>query len=136
MIKFENKYFLKFPFTNELIEKNIKNALKDLNIAKKVNISEVKFNYSYSALIKAGIALLSYYQVKIKSVPGHHIKIIEKTAQILNDKEIEDIGNSMRSKRNLDFYAGGIEVTEKECREFISFVEKILSKIMETISKC
>jgi len=136
MIKFENKYFLKFPFTNELIEKNIKNALKDLNIAKKVNISEVKFNYSYSALIKAGIALLSYYQVKIKSVPGHHIKIIEKIAQILNDKEIEDIGNSMRSKRNLDFYAGGIEVTEKECREFISFVEKILSKIMETISKC
>jgi len=136
MIKFENKYFLKFPFTNELIEKNIKNALKDLNIAKKVNILEVKFNYSYSALIKAGIALLSYYQVKVKSAPGHHIKIIEKIAQILNNKEIEDIGNSMRSKRNLDFYAGGIEVTEKECREFISFVEKILSKIMEMISKC
>lgn len=132
-MKFEHKYFIKFEFTKEQINKNLENAKKDLNIAKKVNILEVKFNYAYTALIKSGITLLSYYQAKVKSVPGHHIKIIEKLAQILKDDDIEDIGNSMRSKRNLDFYAGGIEVTEKECKEYISFVEEVLAKLKETI---
>lgn len=93
----------------------------------------MKFNYAYTALIKAGIASLSYYHVKVKSVPGHHIKIIEKLAQILKDDDIEDIGNSMRSKRNLDFYAGGIEVTEKECKEYINFVKEVLAKLKENI---
>jgi len=132
-MKFEHKYFIKFEFTKEQINKNLENALKDLNIAKKIKILEVKFNYPYTALIKAGIASLSYYQVKVKSVPGHHIKIIEKLAQILKNDDIEDIGNSMRSKRNLDFYAGGIEVTEKECKEYINFVEEVLAKLKENI---
>lgn len=132
-MKFEDKYFIKFTFTKDQIKKNLKNALKDLNIAKKDKILEVKFNYAYTALIKAGITLLSYYQVKIKSVPGHHIKIIEKIAQILRDETITDIGNIMRSKRNLDFYAGGIEVTEKECREYIKFVEDVLVRIKKII---
>lgn len=115
-MKFDNRYFLKFTFTPDQIEKNLKNAIKDLNIAKKVNILEVKFNYAYTALIKAAITLLSHYHVKIKSAPGHHVKIIEKLDQVLKDENIESLGNSMHSKRNLDFYAGGIEVTEKECR--------------------
>jgi len=39
----------------------------------------------------------------------------------------------MRSKRNLDFYAGGIEVTEKECEEYINFVEDVLARLKEVI---
>lgn len=133
-MKFEDRYFRKFEFTKEQIKKNLNNAIKDLTIAKKVKILEVKFNYAYTSLIKAGLTLLSYYQMKVKSMPGHHIKIIEKLAQILKDNDIEDIGNIMRSKRNLDFYAGGIEVTEKECREYINFVEEVLTKVKEAIS--
>jgi len=133
-MKFEDKYFSKFTFTKDQIKKNFKNAQKDFTIAKKVNILEVKFNYAYTALIKAGITLLSHYQVKIKSVPGHHVKIIEKLARILKDDDVENIGNSMRSKRNLDFYAGGIEVTEKECREYINFVEEVLAKLQKSLS--
>ena len=132
-MKFEDKYFTKFEFTRGQIKKNLKNALKDLNIAKKDKILEVEFNYAYTALIKAGITLLSYYQVRIKSVPGHHIKIIEKIAQILKDDVIGDIGNVMRSKRNLDLYAGGIEVTKKECREYIKFVEDILVRVEKVL---
>ena len=66
-MKFDNRYFNKFKFTEEQINKNFKNALKDINIAKKDKILEVKFSYVYSALIKGGLALLSFYQVKIKS---------------------------------------------------------------------
>ena len=132
-MNFEDKYFIKFKFTSEQIKKNFNNALKDLNIAKRDRILEVKFNYAYSAFIKAGITLLSYYQIRIKSVPGHHIKLIEKTAEILKDATVCDIANAMRSKRNLDLYAGGIVVTEKECREYIKFVKGVLEKIEKII---
>lgn len=128
-MKFEDRYFIKFNFTKDQIIKNFKNAFKDLKIAKRDKILEVKFNYAYTTLIKAGIALLSYYKIKVKSVPGHHIKIIEKLAEVLKDDSIADMGNLMRSKRNLEFYSGGIEVTQKECNDYIKFVEKILKKI-------
>lgn len=133
-MKFEDRYFIRFNFTKIQVEKNLQNAMKDFGIAKKDTILEVKFNYAYTALIKAGIALLSFYKVKIKSVPGHHIKIIEKTSEILKNESIADIGNIMRSKRNLDLYSGGVEITEKECREYIKFIDEVLIKIQEIIA--
>lgn len=132
-MKFEEKYFVKFNFTKEQIQKNMANALRDLAIAKEDKILEVKFNYAYSALIKSGIALLSHYQAKVKSAPGHHVKIIEQLASFLKDVSIIDIGNVMRTKRNLDLYAGGAEVTEKECREYVDFVEGVLDKVAEIV---
>jgi len=107
-MNFEDTFFARFSFTKRQIKKNLDNALKDFDIAQRDTILDVKFNYSYTALIKAGMALLSFYQLKVRSVPGHHVKIIEKMAEILNDDTIEDVGNVMRSKRNMDFYSGGI----------------------------
>lgn len=129
MIKFNDKYFLKFNFTKDRVRKNLENAFKDLDIAQRDEIPEVKFNYAYQAIIKAAIALLSHHQIRVKSVPGHHVKTIEILAEILKDNGIADIGNAMRAKRNLDFYSGGVEITEKECREYILFVEKVLAKV-------
>lgn len=134
-MKFEDKYFAKFQFTQEQIKRYFYNAVKDLSIAKKDKILEVKFSYTYTALIKVGIAFLSFYKVRIKSVPGHHVKIIESIAEILKDDSILTLGNIMRSKRNLDLYAGGIEITEKECEEFLRFTEDILKRIKSIILK-
>jgi len=92
-MKFEDNFFVRFKFSKEQIEKNFANAFKDLDIAKKVDIPDVKFHYAYKALIKGGIALLSHQQVKIKSILGHQAKIIEKMAQILDDDSIETLGN-------------------------------------------
>ena len=133
-MKFEEKYFVKFNFTSEQINKNLNNASRDLDIAKKDKILEVKFNYAYSALVKTGIALLSYYHIKVKSAPGHHLKIIDKLAEDLNDEAVADIGNIMRSKRNLDFYLGGAEITEKECREYINFAGEVLNLVKAKIA--
>lgn len=129
MTKFEDKYFSRLKFTPAQVAGNLKNALKDLAIAQKDEIADVKFNYAYSALIKAGITLLGHHQVKVKSVAGHHIKILEKLSELLSDPQINDIGNTMRSKRNLDLYGGGVEITEKECREYLEFTEKVLSRV-------
>ena len=133
-MNFDPKYYAPLKFTKEQIDKNLENAIRDLYIAKNDNFLEVKFNYAYNGLIKAGIALLSYHNIKTKSVPGHHIKIIEKLADLLENEDIADLGNLMRSKRNLDFYNGGIEVTEKECKEYIGFVEKVMKSIQKILS--
>lgn len=132
-MKFDDKYFDRFNFSGDQIKKNFENSLKDLKIANEDKIAEVRFNYAYSSLIKAGIALASYYGRKIKSVPGHHIKIIEMIAQALKDDSVNDVGNAMRSKRNTDFYGGGVDITEKESREYLVFVEDVIKRIGKII---
>ena len=134
MIKFDDKYFRDFTFTPEQIKKNLDNAFKDLNIAHQDAILDVKFTYSYDALIKGGIALISLYNKKVKSAPGHHVKIIEMIGKILKDDKTEAVGNAMRSKRNTDFYDGGIEVTQKEASEYLEYVDNILHKIKSVLS--
>lgn len=134
MMRFDGKYFSGFKFTDEQVKKNFDNALKDLHIAEADKITEVKFSYAYQALIKGGIALIGFYGRKAKSLPGHHVKIIEAMANILEDDTVEVMGNAMRSKRNLDFYGGGIEVTEKESIEYLGFVTGVLQKIKKAIN--
>ncbi len=129
----ENKYFIRFNFSKEQIEHTLSGAYRDISISETDAILDVKFTYAYMALIKGGIALLGHHQLKIKSIPGHQAMIIEKLAQILNDQSIEIMGNTMRQKRNQDFYSGGIEVTEKECKEYLDFVRSVLEKIEEHI---
>lgn len=98
------------------------------------HIPEVKFNYSYTALLKSGIALIGLVKgLKVRSVPGHHIKIFEQMSKILNDENIFIIGNSMRMKRNTDLYEGGIIISKKESDDYYDFVEKIIIKIKKII---
>ena len=133
MIRFDDRYFSDCAFTAAQVKKNLENALKDFNIARQDKIPDVKFTYSYDALIKGGITLASMHNKKIKSVPGHHVKIIEMMANILNDETIGIIGNAMRSKRNTDFYSGGVEVTEKEAQEYLKYVDAVVDKIKKFV---
>jgi uncharacterized ubiquitin-like protein YukD len=133
--RFEREYFQKFKFTEAQVNRHFQNALRDLEIAQRDSFAEVRFSYSYQALIKAGIALLAKVaQVRVRSVPGHHIKILTKMSELLDDEDILTIGNAMRMKRNLDFYSGGEVITEKEAADYLKFVEKILEKAKEAIS--
>jgi len=135
MTRFESKYFRKFEFTKEQIQQYLENALKDLRIAKEDAHSEVKFTYSYNALIKAGIALIAAHgNVKVRSMAGHHIKIIEKIAEMLEDDSVVTMGNAMRMKRNEDFYGGGIFISEKDSGEYLKYVEGILKRIKAAIN--
>lgn len=133
-MKFDNKYFKKFNFSKEGVNKNYENSLKDLNIAKEDDFLDVKFNYAYRSFIKLVITTLSFHNMKVRSVRGHHFKMIEVFAKILKDENVENMGNLMRSKRNRDLYTGAIDITEKECREYIEFVEGISKKVKRIIS--
>ena len=126
-----DKFFTDFSFTPEQVQKNLQNAKRDLGIAREDTILDVKFTYAYTALIKSGIALLSHHKLKVRSIPGHHIKLIEKLTEILGDQAISDLGNAMRQKRNVDLYAGGTDITAKECAEYLDFVEGVFLKVSE-----
>lgn len=132
MTKPDTQYFKDFPFTPKQIEKYWKNTQKDLAIAKKDSIPDVKFTYSYSALLKAGITLLAKMKrAKVRSVAGHHVKILEILSELLKDPKIAAVGNAMRSKRNTDLYGEGAQVTEKEAADCLSFVEGVIKVIQK-----
>lgn len=128
-MKLDLQYFRKFSFTQEQIEKLWKNTLKDLEIAKKDPIPDVKFTYSYSVLLKAGITLAAKTKsMKVRSIPGHHIKILEALSEILKEPKISIVGNIMRDKRNTDLYGEGVVITEKEAQDCLEFVNDVIRK--------
>ena len=86
------------------------------------------FKFSYDCLIKLGITLIVSQGYRIKSRTGHHIKILEKLSQILENKDIEIMGEAMRKKRNFDLYEGGVIISEKEAKEYFNFVKKIIAE--------
>ncbi len=130
-ITFDTKFFQKKRFEDNAISKYLRNSIKDLNIAIRSREPEVIFNFSYSALIKIGIVLIATCGYRVKSRVGHHVKILEKLSQILNNKNIEIIGDKMRKKRNLDLYEGGIIIDLQEARQYLNFLKVIIHKAEE-----
>ncbi|MFH1874073.1 MAG: hypothetical protein ABH859_02680 [Pseudomonadota bacterium] len=134
MIKLDDKYFRKFEFTKEQVNRYFTNANRDLEIAKENSRNEVKFSYSYSSLIKAGIALIAAKaSAKVRSIPGHHIKILETMSDILKDETVFIMGNAMRMKINDDFYGEGIFISDKEAQEYLAFIEKVIRKVKKEL---
>ena len=134
MTRFEKEYFQTFKFSPGQIKRFLHSALRDFKIAREDAFKEVRFNYCYQALLKGGIALLAQKGAKVRSIPGHHIKVLEKMSEILDDPDIFTIGNAMRMKRNQDFYGGGEFISEKEIEDYLGFVEKAMAKIKSSIS--
>lgn len=134
MTEFEKEFFRKIKFSEEEIQKFLENARHDLEIAQKDPFPEVRFTYSFQALIKAGIALIAKIgEVKVRSIPGHHAKILEKMSEILEDSEISTLGDAMRTRRNADLYGGGKPVSENEAKDYLKFTEGVIQKIEKAI---
>jgi hypothetical protein len=134
-MKFDGQYFRKFDFKPEDTKRHLDSALHDLQIAQKDKIPEVKFTYSYQTLIKIGITLLAHLgKVKVRSKPGHHVKILEKMGDLLGDDDVVTIGNAMRMNHNTDLYGGGEIVGEKEAADYLKFVLKVVEKAKKKIA--
>ena len=131
----KNKYFRQIDFTPEQIKKYYDNAFHTLKIAGDDNNDEVRFDYSYKALIKAGITLIAAMKnAKVRGgIPGHHIKIIEVLSEILNDDTIVSVGNAMRNTRNLDLYCGETTITQKQSLDYYNYVKTILEKVKKQL---
>ena len=129
------KYFKEFDFNNEQIRKYLESASKDIAIAQNSKEPEVRFQFSYNALIKCAYALIGFKENKrARSQPGHHIKLLEAMAELLNDKNVFINGNAMRSKRNKDLYFAESIVTVTEADEYLEFVISTLERIKQEIT--
>jgi hypothetical protein len=128
MINFETKFFQKTTFTANQLIQYIASAERDYAIAAASDIPEVVFKFSYDAFIKIGIALIAKAGYKVRSMPGHHVKIIEKLAEILGNEDAAIIGNRMRQNRNTDFYDGGTIISQTEAAQYLKFVGQIIQQ--------
>lgn len=128
MINLDKEFFYNMTFIDSQIRDYYSSALHSLEIAKKDNFCEVKFKFTYDALIKMAITLIAFEGFKVRSKIGHHVKILEAITKILDNEDIAVIGNIMRRERNTDLYNGGIIVTEKQTEEYLEFVEKIFKQ--------
>lgn len=96
--------FTKFAFSEKQIHSYFNSSSQKLQIAEQFKQSEIRFKFAYDALIKLGITLLAMEGLKVRSMPGHHVKIIEALSSILKEEDIDILGNKMRKQRNLDLY--------------------------------
>ena len=78
MTSFDKAFFQKQAFPPEEVNRLLAAADHDLAIAAADSFVEVRFTYAYTALLKGGIALLAAHGFRLRSVPGHHVKLIEK----------------------------------------------------------
>ncbi len=132
---FESKFFEKRKFEKRTVQKYFNSAERDFEIAKESKHTEAVFKFSYDCLIKIGIALIAAQGHRVKSRMGHHVRILEKLSKILNDKDIEVMGEAMRKKRNRDLYDGGIIISGKEAKDYLDFVKIVLKEAEEFLKK-
>ncbi|HBG61608.1 MAG: hypothetical protein A2Y03_05880 [Omnitrophica WOR_2 bacterium GWF2_38_59] len=128
MINFESQHFQKITFQKQQIDQFLQSARHDLKIAEGSDVPDVVFKFGYDALLKLGIALIAQKGYKIRSKAGHHIKILEKLSQLLQDEDIVILGNKMRQERNINLYDGGFFVGEKDSHEYLEFIKSIFKK--------
>ena len=134
MINFDGQYFQRIKFSSQQLGDHLTSAERDLYIAQDSDVSEVTFRFTYDALIKLGITLIAHKGFKVRSKPGHHIMILEKLSQLLDDEDIAVFGNKMRQKRNTDLYSGGSLASEKDSIEYLKFAESVFENARKILS--
>jgi len=120
--------FNKINFPPEQIERYYRAAAKDLRLAISAEAPELAFYACYNVVVKTAMAICAYNNLRVKSRAGHHSELISKLAGFLEDKEIEDMAERMRSKRNRDLYDGGVPTSAKEAEAYILFCKKLVKK--------
>ncbi|MDA3840061.1 MAG: hypothetical protein PF572_03140 [Patescibacteria group bacterium] len=134
-MNFSSEFFQEFDFSKETIKKYLASGHKDLRIAREAKESDVVFQFSYNAFIELGISMIAVKGYKIKTRMGHHIRIINNLAMILEDEDIDGYGNSMRKTRNTELYDGGIIISEKQSTAYFKFVDKVFLKSEQFFNK-
>ncbi|MCB4792538.1 MAG: hypothetical protein LHV68_11730 [Elusimicrobia bacterium] len=128
-MKFDKNHFIEQKFTPNELEKIRKSAKRNMELAGSSSAPEIIFHFSYMALIKIGIYCIAKEGYRVKSRPGHHVKIIEALSQILGSKDILIAGDKMRKDRNIDLYSGDAVIDVKEAEEYYEIVKQFVNTI-------
>lgn len=130
MLKFDKAFFVPQKFSLEDLERFKASARRDLEIARTSGHAEVKFHFTYMALVKAGIFCAAQEGVRVKSKPGHHQKILETLAMVAGNEDVLVMGDKMRRDRNADLYDSTGRYNDAEIEQYFSFVSNLLEKFL------
>jgi len=132
---FNEELFQKQIFDASTVKKFLREAEVDLGLAYQNSEPRAQFWFVYSSFLRCGMALMATRGYRVRSKEGHHIFIIQKIAEILNDSSILDAGDYMRKKRNKDAYREIVSPTEEEISRYLNFVSDIYKRTEYYISK-
>jgi hypothetical protein len=126
--------FKQFSFSKNQIEKYYKSALRDFSLSRSDN-PEIIFVFSYNCLLKLAITVCAKNNLRIQPRLGHHVALIEKMSELLDNQDIALIADDMRSKRNKDLYDGGVIISLKEAKLYHEFVANLIKQVEKYLGK-
>lgn len=129
---FDVKFFYRLSYTPEQISKFFTNAKNDLQIAMQHDEeASIAYRFCYDAIVKLGIAVIAENGYKVRSIPGHHIKILEQLGKILGLSEEIGYFDRVRRKRNVDLYEGGSIFSATEASELIHITKSVFDHALK-----
>ncbi len=135
----QQKKYQDHPIDPAQIKRQLAGALKRLKAAEAVvdDDEEAAYELAYEAMLKASIALMYNHGKRARSIPGHHIAIIEMAAGILGPdlKDQMVVFDEMRRNRNNFLYDADGFVNDCEVREAIEIAKKYVQRVSEKLKK-
>ena len=117
----------------EQVNAHYHGARERLNTAIQISDSdqEAAYEMAYEAVLKASIAILFKNGLRPRSLPGHHIAILEKANELLGDafNNHFNVFDEMRRSRNDFIYDADGFVSSHEVKEAIKLVDGYLKKV-------
>jgi uncharacterized protein (UPF0332 family) len=123
----------------EQIGRFLASAAKKLAAAKKTLAidEEASYQLAYEAMLKASLGFMRSFGVRPRSLPGHHVTIIEFVEERLGSefRSLVMMFNRMRRKRHETIYDVAGLISEQEARQALATAEKYLSAIRDEIQR-
>lgn len=114
-------------------------AAKKLVAAKKtIGIDEeASYQLAYEAMLKASLGFMLSYGTRPRSLPGHHVVIIEFARKHLGEESegLIALFDRMRRKRNQALYDVSGLISRQEAEQALETAEKYLGVIREEIQE-
>jgi uncharacterized protein (UPF0332 family) len=113
-------------------EKKLAAAKKTLEIDE-----EASYQLAYEAMLKASLGLMLSFGVRPRSLPGHHVTIIEFAGEKLGKefRGLISMFNRMRRKRNQAIYEVTGLISKDEARQALETARTYLEAIRNEIQK-
>ncbi|MBU0506007.1 MAG: hypothetical protein ABII18_04065 [bacterium] len=127
--------FKDYQSTPDQIKAHYQGACRKLKSAYTVmdDDSETAYQLAYEAMLKASLALIFKHNLRVRSIPGHHIAIIEKSSEILGESFEAHMAvfDDMRRNRNICLYDADGFLSGHETSEALD----IASDYLELVAK-
>ena len=129
----QQKKYQKHPVNPAQIKRQLAGAVRRLKAAETVvdEDEEAAYELAYEAMLKASIALMYSCGKRARSIPGHHVAIIEMAGEVLGPgfREQMIVFDEMRRNRNNFMYDAEGFVTDTEARQAIKIAKKYVQGV-------